>query len=150
MENMRMGAGIAAPNLVNICVDESVEGGLAGRIYHSYAKEPGRFNNIVQLLRFMETFYNQISFPQAAVSLRKFVKNNWETPQKPTEEKMARDMVLEQRGACATFLVYVQYRQNATWQGRLTWMEREKSLEFRSALEMIMLIDNALTRGHRE
>ena len=52
--------------------------------------------------------------------------------------------MMEHRGQCATFYVYVQYRQNASWQGTLVWKEKEREVEFRSALEMIMLVDNAL------
>ena len=52
--------------------------------------------------------------------------------------------MLEQRGQCATFFVCVRYRQNATWQGTLVWKEKEREVEFRSALELIVLVDNAL------
>ena len=47
------------------------------------------------------------------------------------------------KGNKATFIVQVQYRQNATWQGQVTWSERNVTKHFRSALELIKLIDSA-------
>ena len=34
---------------------------------------------------------------------------------------------------------------NETWQGKVTWAEKNKSQYFRSALEMLKLMDKALT-----
>lgn len=47
-------------------------------------------------------------------------------------------------GEKATFVVQIQYRQNATWQGRVVWAEKNEAKQFRSALELIKLIDSAL------
>ncbi|MCI8402048.1 MAG: hypothetical protein HFI38_08205 [Lachnospiraceae bacterium] len=42
----------------------------------------------------------------------------------------------------ATFLVHIQYRNNATWQGQVTWVDKKKTMSFRSALELLKLIDS--------
>lgn len=42
-----------------------------------------------------------------------------------------------------TFLVTIEFREHATWQGRITWAEKNKSICFRSALEMMRLLDEA-------
>lgn len=55
-----------------------------------------------------------------------------------------REFLMQQSGTWATFFLHVQYRQNATWQGQIMWKERNKTLEFRSALELLVLLDNAL------
>ena len=47
-------------------------------------------------------------------------------------------------GDIATFVVHVQYRQNATWQGKIVWAEKNKEIGFRSALELLKLIDTAI------
>lgn len=47
-------------------------------------------------------------------------------------------------GEKATFIVHVQFRQNANWQGNIQWVESKKSQKFRSTLEMIKLMDEAL------
>ena len=43
-----------------------------------------------------------------------------------------------------TFLVKIVNKQNSTWQGSITWMEEQKTQNFRSALELIKLIDGVL------
>ncbi len=48
-------------------------------------------------------------------------------------------------GSKNTFLVHVASCQNATWQGSITWLEEKESKHFRSLLEMIKLIDTAIT-----
>ena len=46
-------------------------------------------------------------------------------------------------GHKASFIVRVTSRQNATWQGSISWTERGVTKHFRSALELIKLIDSA-------
>ena len=47
-------------------------------------------------------------------------------------------------GHKASFIVRVTSRQNATWLGSISWTERGVTKHFRSALELIKLIDSAL------
>jgi len=52
-----------------------------------------------------------------------------------------------QRGggnANCTFEITVRFTQNATWQGQIQWFESKKKQNFRSALEMLKLMDEAL------
>ena len=42
------------------------------------------------------------------------------------------------------FLVRIQYHQNASWQGTIQWLDGRKTLPFRSMLEMIHLMEEAL------
>lgn len=49
-----------------------------------------------------------------------------------------------------TFTVQIQYRENATWQGKILWVEEKQTSHFRSALEMLKLIDSALDRAERK
>ena len=44
-----------------------------------------------------------------------------------------------------TFVIKVLNTQNATWQGTIDWLEGERSEAFRSALELIKLVDSALS-----
>lgn len=43
-----------------------------------------------------------------------------------------------------TFIINVKCRQNHTWQGTVKWIEGQKEVPFRSALELIKLIDSAM------
>lgn len=47
-------------------------------------------------------------------------------------------------GKRATFLLNIYNRQNATWQGTVTWVDKNEKQQFRSALELIKLIESAL------
>jgi len=50
----------------------------------------------------------------------------------------------------ASFLVKIQYRQNTSWQGTIKWMDGKQTRHFRSCLEMMMLIEAALTSDKDE
>ena len=43
-----------------------------------------------------------------------------------------------------TFIVKIFDRQHSTWQGSITWVEEDKTQNFRSALELLKMIDEAL------
>ena len=45
-----------------------------------------------------------------------------------------------------TFVLKIMNRQNSTWQGTVTWVEENKTQNFRSALELLKLIDGALEK----
>ena len=38
--------------------------------------------------------------------------------------------------------------ENDTWQGKITWAEKNREQYFRSALELLKLMDRALTEGN--
>lgn len=52
-----------------------------------------------------------------------------------------KDSITRKRG---TFLLNIYNRQNATWQGTVTWIDKNEKQQFRSALELIKLIESAL------
>ena len=143
MENRHSRINISAPNLANVCVDESRNGEISGRIYHCYDREPIYFSNVIELLGQLECFYDSISFPQASTKSRYFIEPA------PREKKVMEKVVnqkdlLQYSGRIGTFVTHVQYRQNSDWQGRLVWMERDVAQSFASVLEFLKLINNAL------
>lgn len=54
------------------------------------------------------------------------------------------------QGSKATFVVKVEFCQNASWQGTVAWTEQKKEQRFRSTLELIKLMDEALCRKDEE
>ena len=44
----------------------------------------------------------------------------------------------------SSFIVNILQQQNSTWQGTVTWVDENKTQNFRSALELIRLIDSTL------
>ena len=51
---------------------------------------------------------------------------------------------MENKKRSGTFVVHIKCCENATWQGDVTWAVENKKESFRSALELIRLIDGAL------
>lgn len=49
-----------------------------------------------------------------------------------------------------TFVVEVIDQQNASWQGTVKWINTGKKENFRSALELIRLLDSALESEKKE
>lgn len=47
-----------------------------------------------------------------------------------------------------SFVINVLDNRNHTWQGTITWVESDKKQNFRSALELIELMDSVVGREH--
>ncbi len=136
---------IGAPNGVVLCINGSNEGDLSGEFYHSYSTESVPFSGIGQMVLRMEKLYDYLRFPYPGTNSRSFGKEKKLT--RMTEERkkiMSDDALLSKHGDIGTFIVRVQHRQNSSWQGRITWMEEDKTVQFRSVWEMIKLIESAV------
>lgn len=46
-----------------------------------------------------------------------------------------------------SFMIKIHGSQNATWQGSLSFLDTRKTVNFRSALEMIKLMDESIEGG---
>lgn len=71
------------------------------------------------------------------------MKGNGES--KP-ERILSDEELLKKHGDLGTFIIRVQQRQNSSWQGRITWMDKDETIYFRSVWEMIKLIASALDK----
>lgn len=60
--------------------------------------------------------------------------------QNATEKSKAMD-------GSAAFYVRIHFRQNASWQGTIQWLDEKKAVSFRSYLELTMLITEALDKA---
>lgn len=43
-----------------------------------------------------------------------------------------------------TFVIHVNTAENDTWQGQITWADKDEKLNFRSAMELMTIIDAAI------
>ena len=136
---------ISAPNLVCVCVNEMREAGPVGSVYHKYSDEGYTFRNEFDILRYMEKVMDYCQYPQSSTQLRTFGNETYQYREKKKVETMVTaDELLEKSGELATFVIHVKYRQNSTWQGDIFWTEKQEKRNFRSALELLKLIDGAL------
>lgn len=49
-----------------------------------------------------------------------------------------------------SFIIDVLETRNQTWQGTVTWVDSDETKHFRSALELVELIDSAVGEGRLE
>lgn len=119
-----------------ICVDAYEDGEMEGCFYNPALPEGKIFHSLSQLLIGMEDMLDNMSLPQAFAAVRSFA------PLFGRDEAVQPDRV--QTGGKATFAVRILFRQNASWQGSVSWLEGKREENFRSALELIFLMDSAL------
>lgn len=120
-----------------VCIDSYQEGIPAGRFYNPYKKEGNSFRGIMEFLWKMENALETMEFPKAYTTVRTFQNSEKDTTDPPIPH--------HKNGKHATFALKVLFRQNASWQGHVTWLEGKKEQGFRSVLELVLLINSALT-----
>lgn len=120
-----------------ICIDSYDHKVLSGRIISPYYEGSISFESTIEFLLSMESILEEMNWPQSFSSIRSF----------KTTEDMAKPVSYEyiKEGKLATFYLRVLFRQNASWQGSVVWHEKMKVESFRSVLELITLMDSALS-----
>ncbi len=123
-----------------IHVTEYREKNIKGILVNPFFPEPQWFNNLTQCLFLMELVMDSLKFPQRSMENRLFNHGeqalSWQKSATKEQQKLP---------VLASFQVSVLFRQNASWQGNLLWQEKKMEAPFRSALEFIGLMDNALS-----
>ncbi|MCI8398723.1 MAG: hypothetical protein HFF90_04915 [Oscillibacter sp.] len=122
-----------------LCVD-SYDGGVwKGRFYYPALEGGGRrFGSLPQFLTAAEALFDDMRFPQSFTAKRSF------SPLPEGGPGGAPGPEGRPKGRRGTFLIQLLFRQNASWQGSVTWVEGSGGQSFRSVLELILLIDSAL------
>ena len=136
---------IGAPNAVVLCIDALRSDGPSGRLFHSYRTDALPFDGADRMIFHMEELYNALNFPHPGTNERSFAPLRKGNAHYTERDKIMKDEeLLSKHGDLGTFIIRVQHRQNSSWQGRITWMEQDKTLSFRSVWEMVKLIENAV------
>ncbi|SFQ36104.1 hypothetical protein SAMN02910358_01761 [Lachnospiraceae bacterium XBB1006] len=120
-----------------VCIDSYEERILKGRVYNPYVNGEIGFVSLMDFIHVIEGMLEKMNFPQAYETKRTF------------QGKGDDDFVVQTcdptvRGRIATFELKIFFRQNASWQGTLGWLDKKEEESFRSALEMMILMDSAL------
>ena len=123
---------------IRLCIDSYEHGVPAGRYYHPALEGGGcAFQSLTQLLVGVEDLLDGTNFPQSFTARRTFV------PQAETPPGGGAAGAPE-KGALATFDIRLLFRQHASWQGGVVWIEGKAEQSFRSVLELVLLLDSAL------
>jgi len=121
-------------------------GSIKGTLYSNYLEEPYVFVDLLNMINKMEEVFDTTGFPQAFLSPRSFKGGKRASKKQNVEGSVLLNQSEQpnQSGNKCTFEVAVRFRQNATWQGQILWAEKNIKQNFRSVLEMIKLMDEAL------
>ena len=110
---------------------------LRGTVYNAGFPDGLSFDSQMHLFLIMDRLYDELNCPQRAMERRSF--EGAAAAAAPVQQPIGTD------DAIASFKINVYFRQNASWQGTVTWLEQEAEASFRSVLELMLIIDGALS-----
>ena len=141
---------IGTPNGIVLCISQKNQGVVKGRLYHGYSREGIPFYGYEEIIKAAETFFNELGFPHMGTSDRDISgRTYWYRKKEGMTRVMKDEELLGQHGDMGTFVIRVQHRQHSSWQGRVTYLEEDKSVYFRSVLELIKIIDGVLDKAEQ-
>ena len=151
MDNESNDLVTAASLLMRAEVFKLKNGCLQGVLHSRYLETPYEFSDFMQLIEKMEEIFDTKGFPEVFLTPRTFDPSKLQ--EKKQEEDRAETMKNgmtsiikpELNSSKCTFEITVKFRQNATWQGQILWAEKNLKQNFRSVLEMLKLMDGALS-----
>jgi hypothetical protein len=109
-----------------------------GWLENPYWKGSRPFSNLTQMLFFIEERMDALDYPQRDTAPRALAQKL----EHPAEPGQAEEPVTER--CLASFRLSILFRQNASWQGSVQWLEQNVVSQFRSALELVQLLDSVL------
>lgn len=125
---------------------------LTGSVSNEFYGRTMYFRDVVQMAAILESLFDSLSFPQSSMAYRSFRTPGRRRPMRQANfmkaggvvQTAANESIVNKEKEKASFVVHVQFRQNATWQGTITWVDKGVSQHFRSVLEMIRLMTEAV------
>jgi hypothetical protein len=131
-----------------ITINSREDGDWGGQVEHIPTGMSAEFKNLGELVLSISDRLDKTGFPQSATEMRSWksgggltlTKTRGETVSKKPDAASRRGV----RSGAPTFFVRIHYRENATWQGSIQWLETGGTRYFRSALELINLMQEAI------
>ena len=121
-----------------LCIDSYDNSVPVGRFYNLQCPDGIAFHGVIDLIKKIEDVLEEAHFPQSFSRLRTFADV-------PVLDAPPSNLPPKRYGAVATFSLVVLFRQNSSWQGSLAWVEGKREESFRSVLELLYLIDSAIS-----
>lgn len=128
-------------NVMTVRVVSYEDGCIKGLLASSECPDETEFFGAIPLIIAMEKIMDSTNTPQRGEEPRNFAISAEKKASAKAEKRLARTGAV-----LGTFQIYVLFRQNATWQGRLIWVEENMEASFRSVLELLRLLDSALAK----
>ena len=120
-----------------VCVDSYDRRIPEGRLYNPALQDGAEFHGVMDFLLQVEKLLDGMNCPQSFTARRSFRPGETVATVTPAEAGHSSKL--------ATFNLRVLFRQNASWQGSVSWLEGKSEESFRSALELLFLLDSACT-----
>ena len=123
----------------------------SGVLYGKHLKKPYEFISILHMISKMDEIFDSKKFPEAFLTQRVFGVATNDVKKHEVGEVIIMDDASSAKAnptsssPKCTFEIEVKYRQNATWQGQIHWVDKNLKQNFRSVLEMLKLMDEAIT-----
>ena len=125
-----------------IYIERFFESDAAGTIWVDYTGRSWSFYSLTQMIEIYGGILDDIGAAHSAYELRS-LRDRDTNAVKGTV--MAKGIGKKPEGMeKPTFIVNVLYRQNASWQGTVKWVETGIEKSFRSTLELLKLMDSAM------
>ena len=142
------GRYIGTPNGIILCVSKRCRDMIEGCLFHGYSKEGIPFHNYEEIIKAAENLFNALGFPHMGTGDRDICGRTHTYQKKEGMTRVMKDEdLLQQHGDMGTFVIRVQHRQHSSWQGRVTYLEKDQTVYFRSALGLVKIIDGVLDQA---
>jgi hypothetical protein len=143
---------LPVPDDIKICFDGYENGDYSGKICSIYEVSDLEFETMDQVIPDIMDHLDMIGRPECSETIRSFKKKRHIAENKAQannngkaiEPMRKKDEVRAKHGDIGTFVVHVKYRQNASMQGEVIWTETGDKRNFRSAYELLKLMDSAV------
>ncbi len=132
-------------------VDAFGENCFAGRLYSPYLERGATFKDIMDMVDTMDLVFDTIGFPVAAASYRSFMLPISVSPKTARNKKVPVPKFIGDQNCVVqpdepgVFALHVQLRQNASWQGKVSFNNLPEQY-FPSTLALIKMMSESLSQ----
>ena len=119
-----------------LAINEYDDTHFSALLYNEYWDGTKEIRSIQEFIKVLDELFGNEGFPMESYRKRSFL----DCDEGVIKSEVGTKSVAT--GKLGTFSIQIQYRNNATWQGTVTWIEKNNKEFFRSALELFFLIDS--------
>jgi hypothetical protein len=121
------------------------DGNMEYSVVNLYTGRQSKPRSIWEFIKGIENDLSANKFPQSSIQYRSWGSQGEPRPErnKVVEIESAKTAALPE-DCNPTFIIQVLYRQNATWQGTIQWLEGRQTRLYRSVNELLKLMDEAV------
>ena len=126
------------------------EGSFGGVAQHTKSKQVCSFKDALELTLRVQEKLAEVGFPQPAAERRRWTSLHTvnKADSSPRREDMEENKHRKAAGKGGpTFFIRINFQQNASWQGSVQWLEGQSTRFFRSHLELMMLMQEAVDKS---